>query len=146
MRAALDTNVLAYAEGVNDAAKRRVAWELIEKLPANAVIPVQALGELFRVLVRKGGRTPAEARAAISRWSYAFPLVETTASVVLGAADLAIRQFNFWDAVVLNAAAEARCALLLSEDMQEGFVWRNVTILNPFARPVHPLLDALLST
>jgi len=147
VKAALDTNFLAYAEGVNsDAEKRKRAWELLEKLPEDAIIPVQALGELFQVLVRKAGRTPADARIAVSGWSYAFPVVETSSSVLLAAVDLATRQFSIWDAVILSAAAEAGCQLLLSEDMQEGFVWRGVTIVNPFAQPVHPLLDALLGS
>ncbi|MGA8110190.1 MAG: PIN domain-containing protein [Acidobacteriaceae bacterium] len=144
MKAALDTNILAYAEGVNGAARKKEAWDLIEKLPDDAVIPVQALGELFQVLVRKAGRTPADARIAVSGWSNAFSLVETTTSVLLAATDLATRQFGLWDAVILNAAAEAGCRLLLSEDMQDGFIWRGVTVVNPFARPSHPLLDALL--
>lgn len=145
MKAALDTNVLVYAEGVHGAPKKRAAWDLIEKLPEDAVIPVQALGELFQVLVRKVGRTPADARTAVFTWSQAFPLVETSASVLLAAADLATRQFNLWDAVILCAAAEAGCSVLLSEDMQQGFIWRGVVIVNPFARPAHPLMDALLS-
>jgi hypothetical protein len=34
--------------------------------------------------------------------------------------------------------------VLLSEDMQHGFVYRGVTVINPFAEPAHPLLaDAL---
>lgn len=145
MRAALDTNILVYAEGVNDAEKKRKAWDLLEKLPDDAVIPVQALGELFQVLVRKAGRSPADARLAVSRWSYAFPLVETSASILLAAADLATRQISLWDAVILSAAAEAGCSVLLSEDMQEGFVWRDVMIVNPFSKAPHPLLKGLLS-
>ncbi|KAA2237899.1 PIN domain-containing protein [Salinarimonas soli] len=47
---------------------------------------------------------------------------------------------QIWDAVILATAAGAGCALLLSEDMQDGFVWRGVTIANPFAATVHPLL------
>lgn len=146
MKAALDTNILVYAEGVNGDPKRKAAWALIEKLPEDAVIPVQALGELFQVLVRKAGRTPADARTAIFGWSCAFPLVETSTSVLLAAADLATRQFSLWDAVILSAAAEAGCSVLLSEDMQQGFIWRGVIIVNPFAHPAHPLLEALLDS
>jgi|SRR5580698_5118452 predicted nucleic acid-binding protein len=144
MKAALDTNILVYAEGVNDAEKKRKAWDLFEKLPYDTVVPVQALGELFQVLVRKAGLTPADARTAVYKWSDAFNLVETSTSILLAAADLATRQFGIWDAVILSAAAEANCRLLLSEDMQDGFIWRGVTIVNPFSRPTHPLLDALL--
>jgi predicted nucleic acid-binding protein len=34
--------------------------------------------------------------------------------------------------------------LLLSEDMQHGFVSRGMTVVNPFAEPTHPKLAALL--
>lgn len=90
MRVALDTNILAYAEGVNGAAMKRTALELVEKIPEGAaLLPVQTLGELFNLLVRKAGRTPAKARKAILSWKDAFPLIETSAEVMLGAADLA---------------------------------------------------------
>ncbi|TIN47659.1 MAG: PIN domain-containing protein, partial [Mesorhizobium sp.] len=66
MKVALDTNVLAYAEGVNGAEKRDIVLELLRNLPQEAaVIPVQVLGELYNVLVRKAGRPPVEARDAL---------------------------------------------------------------------------------
>jgi predicted nucleic acid-binding protein len=145
VRIALDTNILAYAEGVNGAPMKRAALDLIEALPHNSMaIPVQALGELFQVLVRKAGRKPADARSAVLDWRDAFPLIETSAAVLLAAVDLATHQFGIWDAVILSAAAEAECQLLVSEDMQAGFSWRGVTVVNPFSRPAHPLLESLL--
>jgi len=66
MTVALDTNVLAYAEGTNGAAKRDQALELIQRLPPEVIVlPVQTPGELFNVLVRKAKRRPAQARAAV---------------------------------------------------------------------------------
>lgn len=146
MKAALDTNILAYAEGVNGASMKKSALDLIGSLPqASVVLPVQVLGELFQVLARKARRTPAEARSAILGWRNAFALVETSPSVMLAAADLAVQQFGIWDAVILSAAAEADCRILLSEDMQDGFVWRGVTVVNPFAKRKHSLLQSLLA-
>ncbi len=146
MRVALDTNVLAYAEGVNGAARRVDALDLIQRLPAGAaLLPVQALGELFQLLVRKANRTPAQARAAILGWRDAFPLIETSETVIVGAAELAAsHRFSFWDGVILASAAESGCRLLLSEDLQEGFTWNGVTVTNPFGVSPHPLLTDLL--
>lgn len=147
MRVALDTNILAYAEGVNGAAMKETALELVEKLPEGAaLLPVQTLGELFNLLVRKAGRAPAKARRAILNWQDAYPLIETSGEVMLAAADLTTdHQLGLWDAVILSAAAEAGCRLLLSEDLQEGFTWKGVTVTNPFATPKHELLAALLA-
>ena len=146
MKIALDTNVLAYAEGTNGIAMRDKALRLIEQLAqADIVLPVQTLGELFNVLVRKAKRRPVHARAAVSSWCDAYPTVETSTSVMINATDLASDHgLTIWDSVVLAATAEARCRLLLSEDLQEGFTWRGVTVTNPFRPTLHPLLAPLL--
>jgi predicted nucleic acid-binding protein len=38
-----------------------------------------------------------------------------------------------YDSVIVASAARAGCAILFSEDMQHGFEWQGVTIVNPFA-------------
>jgi len=147
MKVALDTNILAYAEGTNGAVMRDKALKLIERLPAGAVVlPVQTLGELFKVLVRRAKRRRARAREAVLSWRDAYPMVETSAAVMVSATDLAADHgLTIWDSVVLAASAEAECRLLLSEDLQDGFTWRGVTVTNPFAARLHPLLAALLA-
>ena len=146
MRIALDTNVLAYAEGVNGAPGKKAALALVERLPVNSTfVPVQALGELFSVLVRKAGIPPKQARLTILTWHDTFPLIETSPSILLAAIDLATdHKLGMWDAIMLSAAAEAGCRLLLSEDLQDGFTWNGVTVANPFATKKHELLAEFL--
>ncbi len=146
MKIALDTNVLAYAEGINGAERRSAALALIRRLPQEAaIVPVQVLGELFNVLVRKAGKSRSDAREAILSWRDTFPGVETSPEAMLAAVDLATdHQLGIWDAVILSAASQAGCRLLLSEDLQEGFTWAGVTVVNPFSSPRHALLNALL--
>lgn len=152
MRVALDTNVLVYAEGMaflaSDIDKPAQARDLLEALPdGSAVIPVQVLGELYRVLVGKAKRPAAEARAAVLAWRDLHSPLDTTDDVMVAALDLAAdHRLSIWDSVVLAAAAEAGCRLVLSEDLQEGFTWRGLTVVNPFAATRHPLLSALLET
>lgn len=147
MRIAFDTNVLAYAEGLNGVERRDAALNLIRRLPPEAaVVPVQVLGELFNVLVRKGGKSRSDARDTLLSWRDTFPVVETSPEVMLGAADLAAdHQLGIWDAVILSAASHAGCRLLLSEDFHEGFTWGGVTAVNPFSSARHALLHALLA-
>jgi predicted nucleic acid-binding protein len=147
MKVALDTNVMAYAEATNGAAMRDKALDLIQRLPIGVVVlPVQTLSELFNVLVRKAKRRPARARVAVLSWRDAYPTVEASATVMINATDLASDHvLTIWDSVVLAASAEAECRLLLSEDLQEGFTWHGVTVTNPFAPALHPLLAALLT-
>ena len=58
---------------------------------------------------------------------------------------VATHQMSTWDAAMFAASADAGCRLLLSEDLQEGFTWSGVTAVNPFARPLHPLLETALA-
>jgi predicted nucleic acid-binding protein len=146
VRIALDTDVLAHAEGLNGSERRDAALALVRRLPrAAAVIPVQALGELFNVLVRKGGKSRREARDALLSWRDAFPVVAASTEVMLAAADLAAdHQLGIWDAIILSTASQWGCRLLLSEGLQEGFTWAGATVVNPFCSPQHALLHVLL--
>jgi predicted nucleic acid-binding protein len=145
VRAALDTNVLYYAEGIDDEAKKTTAVDLVERLrPEETVIPIQVAGELFGALVRKAKRPRAAARDAVLAWGDRFPLIETSPDVLLVAMSLAMQhQLPIWDAVILAATADAGCRLLLSEDFQDGFTWAGVTVVNPFAAVKNPLLASL---
>lgn len=76
-----------------------------------------------------------------------YPAIDTTAAVMMVAVDLAAEhRLSVWDAVVLAAAAEAGCRILLSEDLQDGFTWRGLTVVNPLAAVQHRLLEALLAS
>ncbi|RWD62277.1 PIN domain-containing protein [Mesorhizobium sp.] len=148
MKVALDTNILAYAEGINSVEKRDAVLDLLRNVPQEtAIVPLQVLGELYNVLVRKAGLSPQTARDALLSWRDAFPVTATTPQGMTMAADLAAdHRFGIWDAVILSAASQASCRLLLSEDLQDGFTWGGVTVVNPFASPRHALLDTLLGT
>lgn len=148
MRIALDSSVLAYAEGVDDADREIRARRLIRALPGRQVVlPVQVLGELYAVLRRKRRTPPAEARRIVLSWRASYVLAETTSSALAAALDLtAAHGFQVWDAIILSVTAEAGCGLLLSEDMHDGFTWGGVTIANPFADEPHPLLRRVLQT
>lgn len=144
MKAAIDTNVLAYAAGVDDDERRDAAMLLMRTIPPqNLLVPVQVLGELYAVLVRKG-RPRDLARNTILGWRDFFGVIPTTTESLTRAAELASNhQFAIWDAIILAATSEAGCHVLLSEDMHEGFAWGGVTIVNPFASPPHKLLNEL---
>jgi len=146
VRIALDTNVMAYAEGAGDARRCKAARDLVARLPGHlVVVPAQTLGELHRVLVGKTGRAPAEAKAAILSWADAFDVADSTFEAMRAALDLAAdHQLPIWDALILSVAADQQCRLLLSEDFQHEFTWRGVTVLNPFRTPPHALLAAVL--
>lgn len=143
MRILIDTSVLAYAEGVGDDARCRKAREVVSSLPMEDVlIPVQVLGELYRVLTGKGKRKATQARAAVHGWAVAFDVVDSTWLAMENAMKLAARHgLSIWDALIVAAGVENECALLISEDLQHGFTWKGLTVVNPFLDELHPLLQ-----
>jgi len=134
-RIALDTNVLAYAEGVNGVGRQAVATQILRDLAEDEiVIPAQAVAELFTLLIRKVRRPMPEVRAAVLGWHDAYLVGDTSSGVLLDAMELAAsHRFALSDAIMLAAAAASGCRWLFSEDMQDGFTWRGVTVRNPFA-------------
>lgn len=150
-RVAFDTNVLAYIAGVerhvDDAAKIDGSRTLLRRLrgQASLVAPMQALGELYVVLTRSGA-TRDEAREAVLRMAQTFGTADSARSAFLSAFDLAAaHKLQFWDALILNAAADAGCTLLLSEDMATGFAWRGTVVVDPFAVAPDERLTRLLA-
>lgn len=148
MRIAFDTNVLAYAEGVGDENHRTLSLNLLSTLPQDKiVIPAQCLGELYRVLTGKVHRNPKTTRKAILSWSDSYSIAESSWTAFQSALDISVdHSLQIWDALILAVCAENHCRLLLSEDMQDGFTWAGVTVVNPYAFNLHPLLSAMIKS
>lgn len=140
MRVALDTNVLVYAEGLGDEVRCQLAGDLIARLkPTDSIVAVQVLGELSRVLTSKMMKSGSEVRELLLSWSDGVVVADTTWTAFQSAMDLSVdHQISMWDALILAVAAENKCRLLLSEDFQNGFTWRGVTVVNPFETKAKP--------
>lgn len=145
MKVALDTNVLVYAEQLNGAAKGAVARRILDRVLANAYVPVQVAAEFYNVLTLKAGAPRPEALQIVTELINTTQPLATTGPVLADALGLASRSsMRIFDCLILAAAAAEGCAVLLSEDMQDGFVHRGVTVVDPFAATPHPLLASLL--
>jgi predicted nucleic acid-binding protein len=147
LKAGVDTNFLVYAEKVNDGGRYATARQIIDRGGANLAVSVVILGELYRVLVGKAKRRPDIATAGVAAWVRAL----NPCSVGLGDLEEAMtlsatHQFHIWDALALSTYRRAGCSAILSEDMQDGFVWRGIEVVNPFKRPLEPLLRQLEAT
>jgi predicted nucleic acid-binding protein len=138
VRLALDTNVMAYAEGLilteADRAKNELALLLLDRAAdEELVLARQTLAELHSVLVRKLRLSPIDAAERVWIWAERAEAVDTDEAVFQASLDLsADHGLQIFDAIILAAAAEARCELLLSEDLQDGFAFRGVVVTNPF--------------
>jgi len=144
LRLAIDTNLLVYAEGEGDEVRCRQARALFARLsPAIVRLPTQVLGELYNVLTRRGRRPPEPARRAVQQWASLYTVRDSTWQSMQSAMALNdAHGIPIWDALILSVASEDRCNALLSEDLQHGFTWQGVTVVNPLAHPGHALLPA----
>jgi predicted nucleic acid-binding protein len=145
---ALDSNIIIYAEGLNDQTRQDDTRLLLDALgAARLILPTQVLGECFTVMTRKFAMPVTVAKAKLADWQRSCSVHAATAATFESALDLAAAHgLQFWDALILATSADAGCRLLLSEDMLDGFVWRGTTVANPFAARLHPLLqDAITS-
>jgi predicted nucleic acid-binding protein len=150
MRVAVDTNILVYAVGLGhsrqDKAKVPIAFELWDFLVDHAVpvLSTQVLGELFSVLVRRR-KDRTHGQRVVEAFMKSSVVVGSDSPSMHLALDLAVTaKLQFWDALILATATAAGCTLFLSEDLQDGFAFRGMTVVNPFADPRHPRLAALL--
>jgi predicted nucleic acid-binding protein len=138
LRVALDTNVLAYAEGLGDERRCETARVVVADIQeCDVILPAQTLGELFRVLTKKARWPADQTREAVMSWANAFAVADSRWAAFHSALDCChAHGLQFWDALILSVAGENGCRYLLSEDMQAEFVWRGVTVVDPFAGPL----------
>ena len=134
-----DTNILVYALDPAEPLKQPVASRLLREAVATGtlVISTQVLQEFYAVMLRRRLLSPADAAEAVQSWAE-HEVVGSTPALVTRAVQLHQQHgLEFWDAMVVQAAAEAGCTLLYSEDMQHGRKIAGVQIVNPFLHEVH---------
>ncbi|HET9842948.1 MAG TPA: PIN domain-containing protein [Nocardioides sp.] len=130
----VDTNVLAYRMDKGEPDKRRTARARMDEAHT-FIVSTQVLLELYSVLTRKfePTLTPAQARAVLDE-VVTLPVVPADADLVIRATLTAQgHQLSIWDAMIVEAAAEAGCDELWSEDLAAGAELRGVRVVNPFA-------------
>lgn len=134
-RFTLDSNILVYATDSASALRHLLAISLVDQsTEVDCVLTLQALGEFFHAVTRKGIAPRLGAAKQVHDWMGAFATVGAGDTSLAAAVDIAAAgQLSFWDALLVATAADAGCSLVLSEDMHDGMRFGNVTVRNPFA-------------
>jgi predicted nucleic acid-binding protein len=139
VRAFFDTNVVVYAYDRNAGLKRDRAKALIEAnvRAGTMVLSTQVMLESYNTLQR-AALLKREAALAVVEALADEQVVTTDADLVLRAIRLAQRhQLSHWDGLIVQAALDAGCSTLYSEDMQAGMRFDDLEIVNPFADAAH---------
>lgn len=132
-----DTNVLVYSVDAAQPAKAAVARPLLEEAIAGEtlVLSTQVLQEFYDVVLRKRLLKPEQAVAILQLWAQGR-VVPATPELLFRAFELQQRQrISVWDALIVQAALDAGCTVLYSEDLHHGLRIGDLEIVNPFGRP-----------
>lgn len=132
----VDTNVFVYARDARDARKHMRASEWIAALwhDRSGRTSAQVLSEYYFNVTRK--LTPRV--AANEAWDdvkalFAWRPHPVDEPLLTQAHEIEQRwRLSWWDSMVVAAAQLQGCALLLTEDLQDGAVFGGVTVRSPF--------------
>jgi len=134
----VDTNILVYAEDRDAKSKHERASDLIAQLweDREGVVSIQVLQEFYVTVTRKLKKPMTSTRALEAVQEYlTWTVVEDSGRLLVAAITLQQRaQLSMWDALVVQAAIEAGCDRLYSEDLNAGQKFGSLTIVNPFKR------------
>lgn len=130
----IDTNIWVYALSSQDHAKKNIAVEMIAKSYRDDSICVssQVLKEFANFAFKKTRKSASEINAMLSKiGSHAFvaDTKELTSEGVIGKEKW---QVGFYDALIIAAANKMGCTTILTEDLNSGQKYGNVTAVNPF--------------
>ncbi len=132
----LDTNILVYSIDQSDSVKKEKCRELIRGLIAanNAVISTQVMQEFYVAATSKLGADPLLIKDILRSLERIETIVVTPALIKEAIDCSIIHRLSFWDALIVACADSAQCAVLLTEDLNDGQIIRSVRIENPFKR------------
>jgi predicted nucleic acid-binding protein len=131
----VDTNVPLYAALRDEQEQSKTARAKEIMLATDLALSVQVLQEFYTQATRESrpGRISHEDAADLVRAFRRFPVQDITLSLVFAALDTKARfQISYWDAVIIEAARELGCEVVLSEDLNDGQDYGGVKVENPF--------------
>ena len=132
----VDTNVIVYARDAREPAKQRLAETWLDHLWHERLgrISFQVLSEYYVSVTRKldPGLTPEEAWDDVNALLAWQPRPIDRAVLERGRAVEARYRLSWGDSLVVAAAQLEGCAVLLTQDLQDGATFDGVTVRSPF--------------
>ena len=140
MRRFFDTNVLVYSRDLGEPAKRAMARALIADAieEEGFVVSTQVLLEFYATSVRRRLLGAPQALDLVRFWAAHDAVPQTPDLVTRGLELHQAHSLSLCDGLIVQAALDARCDVLLSEDLQHGRRFGSLEVVNPFhAAAVH---------
>ena len=130
----LDSNIFVYSVDIRDSRKQQIAKSIVMGAlkSGDFVISAQVLNEFANVCLRKLGKRPDETKSFL----FMFRQIRTVDLVpewTTKAVDIMAQHgIQFYDSLLLAAAAANGCREILTEDLADGQVYCGVKVVNPF--------------
>ena len=134
MRRFFDTNVLVYSRDPGEPAKRALARAFIgDALEEESfIVSTQVLLEFYATSVRRRLLGAPQALELVRFWAAHDTVPHTPDLVTRGLELHQSHSLSLWDGLIVQAALDARCDVLLSEDLQHGRRFGSLEVVNPF--------------
>lgn len=132
----VDTNIFVYNLDTSDATKNVLATKLIDRLLLSGTLVVsnQIVRELANVYVTK-----LNTISLVPIKEYITEILEPNIHgfddvglIYNGLFCMTKHGVSFYDSLILQAATDAGCTTLYSEDFQHGHTYGTVQVINPF--------------
>ena len=129
-----DSNVLVYIAINQNAAKKKVAIQLVASAIENqsGYISLQVLREVANCMFKKSNDSIEHIRETLSGFD-ALDCLDESRDLLDRAIEIKDEYgIQFYDALIVAAAEAAGCETLYSEDMGDGQKYGGILIMNPF--------------
>ncbi len=133
-RAFIDTNILVYSVDTAHPDRQQRALAALDDPAFDFVVSAQVLGEFYAVVTRKLAHplTEEDAAAQVAQLSR-LPTVPVDGALATAAIGASRRwKISYWDALIVEAARQAMCSVVLSEDLSAKTAYDGLVIQNPF--------------
>jgi len=141
----VDTNVLVYRFDAGKPKRQKAADAWVARLweIRNGRLSFQVLREFYVTVTRKlPNQLETGAARNIVRALLAWKPVASSDRIMGSAWEIEDRySISWWDALIVAAAREQACTILLTEDLQDGQVLAGVRVVSPFLNAPEKVLD-----
>lgn len=130
----IDTNILVYLFSTGESEKRIICHQKLEGLKIDNVLvwSTQVIQEFYNVMTRKFGKEPQLVKSSLTNFRE-FETITNSILTINKAIDIQVlNKLSFWDSLIIAAANQAMCQVILSEDLSHNQSIEGITIQNPF--------------
>ena len=133
----IDTNIFIYSFDIDAHEKRDKAKEIIKTalIDGKGFISIQVIQEFYNVATRKF-KAPMDIISAKEYLETVFAqlnIVYPGINFISTGLDIqATTKYSFYDSLIISAALNSNCSILVTEDMHHGHKIQGLTIENPF--------------